>query len=81
MADMAHTLPYDLTFLADTQAGNPLPVNRWSAAPAPTLVMIGSRSEALFHHGAQALTGVLPGAQYRALGSGPFRSSEGIQNH
>jgi len=64
---MAHTLPYDLTILAGTQAGKPLPAKRWASATAPTLVMVGSKSEAFFHNGARALTGLLPNAQYRAL--------------
>jgi hypothetical protein len=29
--------------------------------------MVGSKSEAFFHNGARALTGLLPNAQYRAL--------------
>jgi pimeloyl-ACP methyl ester carboxylesterase len=67
MADMAHTLRYDLTILAGTQTGKPLPPERWAADTAPTLVAVGSRSEAFFHHGAQALAGILPNAQYRSL--------------
>lgn len=67
MADMAHTLRYDLTILVGTQAGKPLPAGRWAADTAPTLVAVGSRSEAFFHHGAQALVGILPNAQYRSL--------------
>jgi len=67
MAGMAHTLPYDLTIMAGTQTGKPLPAKRWAAATAPTLVMVGGRSEAFFHNGARALTTILPDAQYRAL--------------
>jgi pimeloyl-ACP methyl ester carboxylesterase len=67
MSSMAHTLPYDLTVLAGTQTGKPLPVERWAATTAPTLVMVGSRSEVFFHNGAKALTNILPDAQYRTL--------------
>jgi pimeloyl-ACP methyl ester carboxylesterase len=67
MADMAHTLPYDLAVLEGTQAGKPLPTSRWASARARTLVMVGSRSEAFFHTGARALAGLLADAQYRAL--------------
>ena len=67
MAGMAHTLPYDLAILAGTQEGKPLLAKRWAATTAPTLVMVGSKSEAFFHSGAKALTETLPAAQYRAL--------------
>jgi pimeloyl-ACP methyl ester carboxylesterase len=69
MAGMAHTLPYDLMILAGTQAGKPLPAKRWVLATAPTLVMVGGKSEAFFHNGAKALTEMLPNAQYRILES------------
>jgi pimeloyl-ACP methyl ester carboxylesterase len=64
---MAHTLAYDFAVLEGTQAGRPLPADRWASAQAPTLVMVGSKSEAFFHNGAKALSDVLPHAQYRAL--------------
>jgi pimeloyl-ACP methyl ester carboxylesterase len=67
MADMAHTIPYDLSVLAGTQTGKPLPVGRWSSTQAPTLVLVGGKSEAFFHTGAQALVRILPNAQYRSL--------------
>ena len=67
MAAMAHTVRYDLAILAGTQAGQPLPPTRWASAQAPTLVMVGSRSEPFFHTGAKALAGMLANAQYRPL--------------
>jgi len=67
MAGMAHTLPYDLAILAGTQEGKPLLAKRWAAITAPTLVMVGSKSEGFFHSGAKALTETLPTAQYRSL--------------
>jgi pimeloyl-ACP methyl ester carboxylesterase len=67
MAAIAHTLRYDLAVLAGTQAGKPLPDKRWASAQAPTLVMVGGKSEAFFHAGAKALAGLLPNAQYRSL--------------
>ena len=67
MAGMAHTAPYDLAVLAGTQTGKPLPGARWGSAKAPTLVMVGSRSEPFFHAGAKAVAALLPHAQYRAL--------------
>jgi pimeloyl-ACP methyl ester carboxylesterase len=70
MAGIAHTLPYDLTILAGTQAGKPLPAKRWASTTATTLVMVGSRSETFFHDGAQALAGILPNARYGSLNGG-----------
>jgi pimeloyl-ACP methyl ester carboxylesterase len=67
MAGVAHTLRYDLSIMAGTQEGKPLPATRWASAASPTLVMVGGRSEAFFHNGAKALTNILPDAQYRAL--------------
>lgn len=67
MAAMAHTIWHDLTILDGLQAGQPLPAGRWASVVAPTLVVVGGRSEAFFHSGAQALAGVLPGARYRRL--------------
>jgi pimeloyl-ACP methyl ester carboxylesterase len=67
MAGMAHTLAYDLETLAGTQTGKPLPAERWSAVTAPTLVVVGSKSEAFFHNGARALADLLANGQYQAL--------------
>jgi len=67
MAALAPTIRYDLTILAGTQTGKPLDAGRWAATTAPTLVVVGSRSEAFFHHGAEALAAILPHAQYRSL--------------
>jgi pimeloyl-ACP methyl ester carboxylesterase len=67
MVGMAHTIPYDLAVLAGTQTGKPLPARRWASVQAPTLVMVGGRSEAFFHTGAKALVASLPHARYRVL--------------
>lgn len=67
MAAIAHTIPYDLACLSGTQKGLPLPATRWASAQAPTVVMVGGKSEAFFHVGAKALVGLLPHAQYRSL--------------
>jgi pimeloyl-ACP methyl ester carboxylesterase len=70
MTGMAHTIPYDLAVLAGTQTGKPLPATRWASDQAPTLVMVGSKSEAFFHSSAKELVGMLPNAQYRVLEGG-----------
>jgi pimeloyl-ACP methyl ester carboxylesterase len=67
MAAMSGTVRYDLTILQGTQTGKPLPAERWAANTTPTFVAVGSRSEAFFHHGAQAIAGMLPHAEYRSL--------------
>ena len=67
MVGLADTLPYDLTILAGTQDGQPLPAGRWASTTAPTMMTVGSKSEVFFHRGANALVGSLPNAQYRSL--------------
>ena len=67
MAGMSHTLRYDLSLLAGTQTGKPLPAGRWAAVTAPILVEVGSKSEAFFHHGAESLARTLPNAHYLSL--------------
>jgi pimeloyl-ACP methyl ester carboxylesterase len=64
---MAHTIPYDITVLAGTQCSRPLPAHRWNNTVTPTLVMVGSKSEAFFHSGAQALAHIMPNAAYQPL--------------
>jgi pimeloyl-ACP methyl ester carboxylesterase len=66
-AAMAHTITYDLAVLAGTQTGKPLPAQRWASAAVPTLVAVGSKSEAFFHTGARALASLLPDTHYRSL--------------
>lgn len=67
MADMAHTISYDLAIMEGTQEGQPLQATRWRAVNVPTLVLTGEKSEAFFHNSAQALSNVLPNAQYLKL--------------
>lgn len=67
MSAMANTIPYDLSILDGTQAGQPLPVERWKSASIPIRVTVGARSEPFFHSGAKGLAQILPSAQYQAL--------------
>ncbi|MFI0468198.1 alpha/beta fold hydrolase [Saccharopolyspora sp. 5N102] len=64
---MAHTLPYDIAVMGDTQQGEPLDADPWSAAAMPTLVLTGGKSPAGFHDAARAVAGVLPAAEHRTL--------------
>jgi len=64
---VAHTLPYDLAIMGDTQRGKPLSASRWATANMPTLVLTGGKSEVFFHKAGNALAEVLPNAQHRIL--------------
>ncbi len=61
---IAHTLAYDMTIVTPYQAGTPLPAERWNEVRVPTLVLVGGKSPAWFHHGTQALADVLPNAAH-----------------
>lgn len=67
MTGMAQTIPYDLSIVAGTQTGKPLPRDRWTGRISPTLVVVGSKSELFFHNGARALAGLLPNVRYGSL--------------
>jgi len=67
MSAMAQTIPYDLSILNGTQAGQRLPVERWRSASLPARVTVGGRSEPFFHSGAKDLVQILPSAQYQSL--------------
>jgi pimeloyl-ACP methyl ester carboxylesterase len=64
---VAHTLSYDAAVMADTQAGKPLPTDRWADVQAPTLALVGGKSGAWMHNGMRALANNLPNAQYQVL--------------
>lgn len=57
---VAHTLPYDMTIMAEGQRGRPFPPRRWASVTMPTLVMDGGKSPAWMRNSAQALTASLP---------------------
>jgi pimeloyl-ACP methyl ester carboxylesterase len=64
---VAHTLAYDGTIMDDMMRGSALPLNKWAAVTAPTLVLDGGNSDAWMHAGAQTLADILPNAQRRTL--------------
>ncbi len=70
---VAHTLPYDMTIMGDTQSGSPLPLRRWTAVKVPTLVMDGTlflgseERHAWMRHSADEIARILPNAQRRTL--------------
>ncbi|EHR61453.1 alpha/beta fold hydrolase [Saccharomonospora cyanea] len=67
LTGLAHTLPYDLAVMGDTQQGRPLRAEDWAAVTCPTLVLTGGRSPAGFHDAARALADLLPHAEHRTL--------------
>jgi len=64
---MAHTLRYDFAVLDGLQQGRPLPAERWAGLTAPTIAMVGSKSEAFFHATAESLARALPSVEYESL--------------
>jgi pimeloyl-ACP methyl ester carboxylesterase len=64
---VAHTLAYDAEVMGDTQAGAPLPAGRWAGVATPTMVVVGGKSPAWFHHGTRALADALPHAEHCVL--------------
>ncbi len=67
MLQIAHTIAYDGSFVADIMQGKPLPTDRWANVTAPTLVIEGGASDTFFHTGADALAGVLKNASRKTL--------------
>jgi hypothetical protein len=50
-----------------TQAGRPLPLDRWAAAKRPVLVADGAKSPTWLHHASGALAAILPDATRRSI--------------
>ncbi|TDC07817.1 alpha/beta hydrolase [Nonomuraea longispora] len=67
LTSVAHTLPYDVAFVAPYEKGVPYPESSWAAVKTPTLVMDGGRSRPWIRNAARALAGLLPGAEHRTL--------------
>jgi pimeloyl-ACP methyl ester carboxylesterase len=64
---VAQTLPYDAAVMGDTQAGVPLPADRWASVTVPSLVVVGGKSPTWMHNGMRALADVLPNAEHFVL--------------
>jgi pimeloyl-ACP methyl ester carboxylesterase len=64
---VAHTLIYDGLIMEGTQAGKPLPAERWERVNSLTLVVDGGASDAWVHAGADDLARVVPTAERRTL--------------
>jgi pimeloyl-ACP methyl ester carboxylesterase len=64
LKSVAHTLRYDDALMAGTQAGAPLPRDRWTGVTVPTEVLVGGKSPAWMNAGSRALTALLPHAEH-----------------
>ena len=64
---LAPTLAYDAAVVHGTQAGRPLPTDRWATVTAPTLIVTGAKSDAFLHRGGAALAGLLADARHLTL--------------
>nr|WP_238992498.1 alpha/beta hydrolase [Jiangella ureilytica] len=67
LKSIAHTLPYDVSFVVEAQQGKPLSSSRWSAVTVPTLAVVGGKSPKWMHNGVRATASVLPNAKYFVL--------------
>ncbi|MGH2496210.1 MAG: alpha/beta fold hydrolase [Ktedonobacteraceae bacterium] len=67
MTGVAHTIAYDAAFVGNVMQGKPLPTDRWVTVNVPVLVADGGASDAWIHHGADALSNVLPHASRQTL--------------
>lgn len=67
MATMAHTLPYDYALVEETIGDTPLAALEWVSVTAPTMVLDGGKSPPHLRRPAEAVAGVVPGAQRRTL--------------
>jgi pimeloyl-ACP methyl ester carboxylesterase len=64
---VSHTLPYDFAIMGDTVSGKPLSAKEWQVVKVSTLVVDGGKSQASIRRSAQAITDILPIAEYRTL--------------
>ena len=64
---MAHTIPYDIAIMGDTQSGSPLQPDEWASAKAPRLVIDGGKSPVAQSDASHALVAVLENARRRTL--------------
>lgn len=67
---VAHTLPYDLAVLGDTQRGAPLPADlrqELASIATPTLSLVGGKSPEWMHHAAKVVSQAIAGASLRVI--------------
>jgi len=66
MVAMAQTAVYDTRLCAGLQDGAPLTADRWSGLRAPSLVLVGSKSEPFMHSGTRELSSLI-GAHHETI--------------
>lgn len=66
MVGMARTTVYDTRLCAGLQDGKPLAAGRWKGLRAPSLVLVGSKSEPFMQSGTRELS-MLIGARYATI--------------
>ncbi|MEV5753386.1 alpha/beta hydrolase [Actinoallomurus sp. NPDC052308] len=64
---VAHTLPYDASFVDEFMKGRPLPSGRWASVTVPTAVIDGGKSPAWMRNANAALAAAVPGSTHRTL--------------
>jgi pimeloyl-ACP methyl ester carboxylesterase len=64
---VAHTLPYDGSFVEEFQRGRPLPAGRWASVTVPTAVIDGGKSPDWMRNANAALAAAVPGSVHRTL--------------
>ncbi|GAA4616837.1 alpha/beta hydrolase [Actinoallomurus liliacearum] len=64
---VAHTLPYDASFVDEFMKGRPLPAGRWASVAVPTVVIDGGKSPAWMRNANAALSAAIPGSAHRTL--------------
>ena len=67
MTASAHTLPYDIAAIGDTQRGRPLEATRWASVTQPVQVLAGGRSHPWIRTAMLSLAETLPEARYTVL--------------
>lgn len=64
---VAHTLPYDISFVEEYLHGRPLPAGRWDGVGIPVLVIAGGKSPEWMRNAMWELSQTIPGATLRTL--------------
>ncbi|MFI6602192.1 alpha/beta fold hydrolase [Nonomuraea sp. NPDC050536] len=64
---VAHTLPYDVSFVADYEQGRPYPADAWANVTIPAIAIDGGKSPAWMRTAVRTLAEHLPNADYVTL--------------
>jgi pimeloyl-ACP methyl ester carboxylesterase len=67
LTGVAHTLPYDLSFVIEHQQGRPLPAGYYDTVAAETLVLAGGKSPEYMRNGQAAIAAAVPAARLETL--------------